>query len=421
MMLLLLVLVLCLTSVIQVISLSAPRVNVSKLKTDQSKMKSQLTRHNTREQALASKEALLPKFGGKGDKEVREDNGYTFFELLVRRVGTGPWLRYLDLDGDVDTETMVTNVINGGVENELWRGKLDDFIRSSLFGIGIGGETVAISKVKSALPQLKKVRSREIQFGYRIALNDESVYSVEFTHTASVIDKAIEKKALRGLPARIDVISLMQQRDDDIDQDQQLDHDHPTKLDAQDSQQGVMSSVAVSEPTYASSMAAVQTLLHTLVASMTAAEATSCVLFSDGSATIYDGPTTSPSPTPLPLTAESKAVISFSAASCGVYILPMRNMQPLYDISGIYPTLMCLPTRSTYLFQSQRCTTHQSIFFFSSLILTNVHPFSLSFSVSAGALCRWYGGLPLRRRTDCRSVSRRLGAYDANTNRAINQ
>ena len=337
-MLLQLVLVLCLTAVIQVISLSAPRVNVSKLKTDQSKMKSQLTRHNTREQALASKEALLPKFGGKGDKEVREDNGYTFFELLVRRVGTGPWLRYLDLGGDVDTETMVTNVINGGVENELWRGKLDDLIRSSLFGIGIGGETVAISKVKSALPQLKKVRSREIQFGYRIALNDESVYSVEFTHAASVIDKAIEKKALRGLPARIDVISLMQQRDDDIDQDQQLGSDHPTTLDAQDSQQGMMSSVSVSEPTYASSMAAVQTLLHTLVASMTAAEATSCVLFSDGSATIYDGPTTSPSTNPLPLTAESKAVISFSAASCGVYILPMRNMQPIYDISGIHPT-----------------------------------------------------------------------------------
>ena len=346
-MVMLLFVLLCIVAMIQVISLSAPRVNVSKLKTDQSKMKSQLTRHNTREQALASKEALLPKFGGKGDKDVREDNGFTFFELLVRRVGTGPWLRYLDLDGDVVTETMVTNVINGGVENELWRGKLDDFIRSSLFGIGIGGETVAISKVKTTLPQLKKVRSREIQFGYRIALDDESVYSVEFTHAASAIDKAIEKKALRGLPARIDVIALMQQshtRDIDtaVELLQPLNHDL-TKPDAQDSP----AVISAFEPSYESSESSVRSLLRTLVASMTAAEATSCVLFSDGSATIYDmgghgqgltqpGQTTTPSaPTPLPSSAESKAVISFSAASCGVYILPMRNMQPLYDISGI--------------------------------------------------------------------------------------
>ena len=361
-----LVVLLCIAAA-QVMSLSAPRVNVSKLKTDQSKMKSQLTRHNTREQALASKEALLPKFGGqKGDKDVREDNGFTFFELLVRRAGTGPWLRYLDLDGDVVTETMVTNVINGGVENELWRGKLDEFVRSSLFGIGIGGETVAISKVKTALPQLKKVRSREIQFGYRIALDDETVYSVDFIHSSSAIDKAIEKKALRGLPPRIDVIALMQQhhsRDKDTDNDPTVELLRPmdndlTKPDAQ-----VSSAVSsASESCYESSEAAVRSLLHTLAASMTAAEATSCVLFSDGSATIYDmgghvqglaqgpepghssgqvaidGSTATPAPapasTPIPLNVDNKAVISFSSASCGVYILPMRNLQPLYDISG---------------------------------------------------------------------------------------
>ena len=275
-------------------ALSAPRINVSKLKTDQSKMKASLTRYTTREQAVASKEALLPKFGGsKGDKEIRTDNGFTFFELLVRRAGSGPWLRYQDLLGDDGTEVLVDNVVNGGVENELWRERLDEHIKKSVFGVGLGGDGLAIAKVKGALPQLKKLRPRDFQFGYRIAVDDEPVYSIERSTGAA---KTSAAAASGPPPPRLDVAALM-------------------------ALPGAPAAEGSAEHT-------LTCMMRGLCDAMAAAGADSCVLFSDGSATPCDTTVSGGEGD-----GGAAAPVQFATASSGVYLLPMRGPEPLYGIS----------------------------------------------------------------------------------------
>lgn len=288
-------------------SLSAPRINVSKLKTDMSKMKNQITRHSSKEQMVASKEALLPKFGGKGANDNREDNGYEYFELLVRRSGTGPWLRYQDLLGDERTERIVNNVVNGGMENEMWREELDDFIRKNVFGTSIGGEGLAITKVKGVLPQFKKLKPRDFQFGYRIAVDDEPAYSIERGTSSTKESATISKTHTQA--DRIDVVKIVESANANNE------HDRTT--------------VSTSEES-------LLTLLRTLEAGMVTAGADSYVLFSDGSATIFEGngvAGTTPQSADLSMVAINTPTM-FSTASCGVYILPMRGSEPLYDISA---------------------------------------------------------------------------------------
>ena len=81
--------------------------DVGKLKTKMTKMKSTLTRHNTKEQSKVSAQILLPKFLDKAKNAVgrlHEDeytNGYATFELLVRRTQTGPWYNFFFSPFDV--------------------------------------------------------------------------------------------------------------------------------------------------------------------------------------------------------------------------------------------------------------------------------------------------------------------------------
>ena len=170
-----------LTTLIEIVHSMA--YDVGKLKTKMTKMKSTLTRHNTKEQSKVSAQVLLPKFLDKAKNAVgrlHEDeytNGYATFELLVRRTQTGPWYRYQDLLGTETTNGFVENVILGGLEAEAWRMKLDNWISLQIFGKGTGIES--ISKVKDTLVQFKKLKPREFEFGYRIAVDGETVYSVE--------------------------------------------------------------------------------------------------------------------------------------------------------------------------------------------------------------------------------------------------
>ena len=183
--------------------------DVGKLKTKMTKMKSTLTRHNTKEQSKVVAQAMLPKFIDKAKNaigrlhEEEYTNGFSTFELLVRRTQTGPWYRYQDLQGTEATNDYVENVILGGLEAETWRMKLDNWISIQIFGVGTGSES--IKKVKETLVQFKKLKPREFEFGYRIAVDGETVYSVE----KSMKEEVSIKKSMSPSMARVNVTEII--------------------------------------------------------------------------------------------------------------------------------------------------------------------------------------------------------------------
>ena len=65
----------------------------------------------------------------------------------------------------------------GGIQAEAVRVNIDAWVAIKVFGSSsfsvLGGEAETVSDVKSLLPQFKKVRTRDIQFGYRLLLHDD--------------------------------------------------------------------------------------------------------------------------------------------------------------------------------------------------------------------------------------------------------
>ena len=319
--------------------------DVGKLKTKMTKMKSTLTRHNTKEQSKVSAQILLPKFLDKAKNAVgrlHEDeytNGYATFELLVRRTQTGPWYRYQDLLGTEATNDFVENVILGGVEAEAWRMKLDNWISLQIFGKGTGIES--ISKVKDTLVQFKKLKPREFEFGYRIAVDGETVYSVE----KSMKDEIVIPKSRSPSVPRINIpaiiadarklvsessLSLPNPESNEIRNEPLIlmksqNKKAPTMSDnvaiktpimAQNNEDTVEEEeTVVTESEGFKSISVLNEIILQFYDKMVSNEADGCIFFSDGSATL------------------SEDGLGCATACCGVFLLPTKKNIPLFTIS----------------------------------------------------------------------------------------
>lgn len=286
--------------------------DVAKLNTKMNKMKATLTRHNTKEQSIVKTQALLPKFIDKAKNAVGRlheeeyTNGFATFELLVRRTQTGPWYRYQDLMGTEATNDFVENVILGGLEAEAWRMKLDNWISMQVFGKGTGGES--IKKVKETLIQFKKLKPREFEFGYRIAVDGETVYSVE----KSMKEEIVIPKSRSPSMARVNVTSLITSMADQpltetrislkskwLENEERI---NTLPADAQDVK--IQSSISM-----------LNDVVLLFYDRMVSEKANGCLFFSDGSATL------------------SEDGLGCATACCGIYLLPTKDNIPIYDIS----------------------------------------------------------------------------------------
>jgi hypothetical protein len=112
----------------------------------------------------------IPRLIPEPDKPV--------FELFVRSIGS-PWVRFRDVYGtDTLIQSAASEVVEGGIVAESLREFIDSWIAIKIFGNGfgvLGGETETISDVKELLPAFKKVRQREMEFGYRLLADEESI------------------------------------------------------------------------------------------------------------------------------------------------------------------------------------------------------------------------------------------------------
>jgi hypothetical protein len=286
--------------------------DVAKLNTKMNKMKATLTRHNTKEQSIVKTQALLPKFIDKAKNAVGRlheeeyTNGFATFELLVRRTQTGPWYRYQDLMGTEATNDFVENVILGGLEAEAWRMKLDNWISMQIFGKGTGGES--IKKVKETLIQFKKLKPREFEFGYRIAVDGETVYSVE----KSMKEEIVIPKSRSPSMARVNVTSLISSMADSSLSETPIslkskwleDEGRTNTLPADTQDVKIQSSISM-----------LNDVVLLFYDRMVSEKANGCLFFSDGSATL------------------SEDGLGCATACCGIYLLPTKDNIPIYDIS----------------------------------------------------------------------------------------
>ena len=188
--------------------------NASKLKTDLRKMRSAGLRQERFQQALPATQRFAPRFGEAkvterhgtqassltlgGDRfEYLAQGDVPVFALFVRRLNTGmPWSRFDVCRGDESIRPLCEQVVQeGGIGAESLRGKIDRFMIDRLFSSGIAGATVdvaaahteatsvsppnlLVSRIKSALPQMKKLRPRDLEIGYMLAAEGEEICSL---------------------------------------------------------------------------------------------------------------------------------------------------------------------------------------------------------------------------------------------------
>ena len=283
------------------------------------KMKATLTRHNTKEQSIVKAQALLPKFVDKAKNAVGRlheeeySNGFTTFELLVRRTQTGPWYRYQDLLGTEATNGFVDNVILGGLEAEDWRMKLDNWVSMQIFGTGTGAES--IKKVKETLIQFKKLKPREFEFGYRIAVDGETVYAVE----KSMKEVIQIPRSRSPSMARVNVTNIIAGIKDSSS-NEMADEELQTRISLRsNSHEATPDGEHVSEidrQTHpATSMSMLNEVILQFYDQMVSQDADGCLFFSDGSATL------------------SEDGLGCATACCGIFLLPTKKDLPLYGIS----------------------------------------------------------------------------------------
>ena len=294
--------------------------DVAKLNTKMNKMKATLTRHNTKEQSIVKAQSLLPKFVDKAKNAVgrlHEEEytiGFATFELLVRRTQTGPWYRYQDLLGTETTNEYVENVILGGLEAESWRQKLDYWISLQVFGKGTGSES--IKKVKETLIQFKKMKPREFEFGYRIAVDGETVYSVE----KSMKEEVFIKKSMSPSMARVDVSGIISSVQN-VQQPSSENAEQPSpslislKRDVSSNMNIITTANNGDSDKLESSISVLNQVVLKFYDRMVSEDADGCLFFSDGSAT------------------PSEDGLGCASACCGVFLLPTKNSIPIYDIS----------------------------------------------------------------------------------------
>jgi hypothetical protein len=282
--------------------------DVGKLKTNMNNMKKTMVRKLQKEQSKVVQKVLLPKFVDKAKNAVGRlheeeyTNGFTTFELLVRRTQTGPWFRYQDLLGTEATNEYVENVILGGSEAEGWRNKLDSWISIRIFGTGTGTES--IKKVKDTLAPFKKLRPREFEFGYRIALDGETVYSVE----KSFVVEAVIPKSRSPSMARVNVTEI-------ITNTQSLSSIKTQILNKDDEGHDLKNAAADGIVPVQNSISILNDIVLKFYDKMISNDVNGCLFFSDGSATL------------------SEDGLGCATACCGVYLLPTKDNIPMYEIS----------------------------------------------------------------------------------------
>ena len=195
--------------------------------------------------------------------------------------------------------------------------KLDNWISLQIFGKGTGSES--ITKVKQTLIQFKKLKPREFEFGYRIAVDGETVYSVE----KSMKEEIFIPKSRSPSMARVNVTNVIAMAQNTAATSTSTLFMRSKGRESR----GVAEAVTDVEVTefesderkdltiIDSSISALKEVVLHFYDNMVINEADGCLFFSDGSATL------------------SEDGLGCATACCGVFLLPTKDNIPIYSIS----------------------------------------------------------------------------------------
>ena len=174
----------------------------------QNKLKNSINRNSYKQEQVQSN--IIIKQNNDNDNDYPKrllyiEGGSYVIESYARRI-LGPWLRYEDIYIDNDNmNNIVSKITNGGFEEELYRSDLDKYLALKIYGIGMGSETQIINKIKEILPKLRKIRNKDFEFGYRLAISGENINILQRSMT-----KLPEYKKKKLIPAkRIDINNII--------------------------------------------------------------------------------------------------------------------------------------------------------------------------------------------------------------------
>ena len=192
-----------------------------------------VTRSNFRESNFdGSKKKLLEKIESDNKEDqipriIPNNDGIPVFEMYVRsntntinnnkkgKIGTiGPWIRYCDVKGDDSLKEENAMVLQGGLEEELHRINLEEWISKKIFGTGMGGDKKVIEDLKKTLPKLKKLKPRDFEFGYRLLADGQMIYILNKIINNSKDNRDKKDWIQDRLPTTpIDIFSLIEEYD----------------------------------------------------------------------------------------------------------------------------------------------------------------------------------------------------------------
>jgi hypothetical protein len=209
-------------------------VDPTRLKTDRAKLQKQTIRNNNYNnnvlaQAIAAGTVTVKgKASGTGNSKVKRigpvqaaaaaARRYPIYELFARRRDTGLWTLFQEIVGDTREVIQLGDMIEreGGLESELSRPVLgqniarllihttcngdgpkskatqpdsedgdnkendgSEYSKSTTAQIGMGGQLKVVAMVKDVLPQFKKVKNRDLEFGYRQLVNSSVINTLD--------------------------------------------------------------------------------------------------------------------------------------------------------------------------------------------------------------------------------------------------
>jgi len=200
----------------------------------QNKIKNSINRNTYKQDNIQSN--IIIKHNNNDDNDYPKRLIYTIggpyvIESYARR-SLGPWLRYEDYYIDNNMNNIINKLSDGGCEEDVYRSDLDAFIALKIYGIGMGGEVQIINKIKEILPKLRKVRNKDFEFGYRLALANEGINIIKRSMT-----KLPEYKKRPLIPAsRINIHSIINSvnindnNDDDVNSIKEIVSNYVNKI-----------------------------------------------------------------------------------------------------------------------------------------------------------------------------------------------
>lgn len=144
------------------------------IKLGQSRLRSIISKSSFKQEQTSAVKALYPKFKAikdLGPSRITSDmsNGLPVIEMYARLNGTGPWLRYEDTISTKEQAAILQTIEMGGIQGELSKTYFDEGLAESIFGLGTRIDHTTFTRIKANLPNLKKIKQKDMEIGYKVA------------------------------------------------------------------------------------------------------------------------------------------------------------------------------------------------------------------------------------------------------------